>query len=114
MIAVYSEPPELAVSLNGAVVGKTPFVKPGAEPGLYMVAVNEKEKQINVAPGKTVRVSYYKGDFFILPEKRPEPQKKPQAVEEKLEPKTPRERPSSRDLGYVPLYWPLDPRGPIY
>jgi hypothetical protein len=113
-LAVYSEPPELPVKLNGIPVGKTPLVDPAVEPGLYVVAVNEKEMQVRITSRTAVRLSYFKGDFFILPEKKTESIKELNASAEKREPRATMSPQTSRDLEYAPFYWPLNPQGPIY
>ncbi len=113
-LAVYSEPPDMPVLLNGIVLGKTPLVRQDVAPGVYVVTVDEKEKQVRVAPGKTMRLSYHKGDFLVLPEKRPESPKEPADAGEKANPQEVRTGTASRDLEYRPSYWPLNPNGPIY
>lgn len=72
-LTVYSEPPGLAVKLDGAPVGQTPMRIQKVEPGIHRLQVRESVAEIYVEPGKTVHISLFKNEFihFSVTEKEP-------------------------------------------
>jgi hypothetical protein len=64
---VFSEPPKLDVYLNGALKGKTPARLKKLEPGVYKLRIGDGETEVVVLPGKTQQVSFFKGEFILIP-----------------------------------------------
>jgi hypothetical protein len=113
-LSVFSEPPGLVVSLDGAGIGKTPVISKVVEPGTHALRVNGEETEIYVVPGKDLRLSLYKGSFIEIPAETKEirQQKKIDDVKAPKKPKPEQSTEKKEEL--QPLYWPLDPRGPIF
>jgi hypothetical protein len=113
LLSVFSEPPELDVTIDGTRVGKTPVVNQKVEPGLHAVGVQDDETEIYVKPGKSMRLSWFKGAFVEIPAEA-KAYRQPQFEEKKESPgiKTP-EQPAEKKEKPYPLYWPLNPTGPI-
>lgn len=111
-LSVFSEPPQLEVILDGNQIGKTPVVLDAVKSGIHVLRIKESETQINIKPDKH-KLSWYKGAFIEIP---------PQSEEALLPPRTKeaetaaqKKAPSTENKEeYLPLYWPLNPRGPIY
>ena len=72
-LAVLSEPPDLDVTLDGTLIGKTPIFLKDIKSGTYQLRVKASETTIYVEPGKTLRISLFKGEFINIPVKKPEP-----------------------------------------
>ena len=81
-LAVLSEPPDLDVTLEGTLVGKTPIFLKDLKSGTYQLRVKDSETTIYVEPGATLQTSLFKGEFIniLVTEKEPEGQ---QAIKEK-------------------------------
>lgn len=114
-VAVYSEPPELPVFVDGLRVGVTPLFALRLPAGDHRIRVHDAEAEVTVAAGAPLRLRYIDGRLARLPERDQPPAPASGSAE------TP--RPSARGGGpsdaagrvtYDPLYFPLNPRGPIY
>jgi hypothetical protein len=112
-LSVFSEPPKLEVTLDGTEIGKTPVVARQVEPGIHILKVRDSETEIYVGSGKEHQYSWYKGSFIKIPAKKETPkQQKAETAKPRQKKKT--EKPSAREEDLQPLYWPLNPRGPIF
>ena len=111
-ISVFSEPPGLDVFLNHSKIGKTPIRSMEVTPGTYSLKVEDAETEIFVMPGKSLRLSLFKGTFIEVKEKET-----PQKPEEDAPEKRKTDEPTQEKTGYKPkndpFYWPLNPSGPI-
>jgi len=81
-LAVLSEPPNLDVTLDNTLIGKTPVFLKNVKSGTYQLRVKDSETTIYVEPGATLQTSLFKGEFIniLVTEKEPEGQ---QAIKEK-------------------------------
>jgi hypothetical protein len=81
-LTVLSEPPGLEITLDGNSLGKTPAFLLEVEEGIHTVYVKNSKTQIYIEPGKTLKLSFHKGEFIFIPvaekevEKQPEPEAK--------------------------------------
>jgi hypothetical protein len=75
--------------------------------------VQDSEIEIYVKPGKSIKLSWFKGDFIEIPAEVKEGQKK-QSGEKKEVPRKEKPKQSVKKIELEPLYWPLNPGGPIY
>ena len=112
-LSVFSEPPRLDVKVNGTLIGETPVVSQAVEPGIHVIQVQDSEIEIYVKPGKSIKLSWFKGDFIEIPAEVKEGHK-PQIGEKKEGPRKEGSKQSPIKMDLEPLYWPLNPRGPIY
>jgi hypothetical protein len=80
-LAVFSEPPGLEVTLNGAGLGKTPLSLDGVMPGTHRLRVKNSETDITIEPGKTLQISLYKDKFILIPKTAKTPPQPPETVE---------------------------------
>jgi len=113
-ISVFSEPPKLDVYLDNSKIGKTPIASIKIEAGIHLLKVKDSETKIYVVSGKSLRLSFYKGSFIEIQEKEKEKPKKPDETStEKKKPDAPAEEKKEPEPKYDPLYWPLNPKGPI-
>ena len=99
--------------MNGTLIGETPVVSQAVEPGIHVIQVQDSEIEIYVKPGKSIKLSWFKGDFIEIPAEVKEGQKK-QSGEKKEGSRKEGSKQSPRKMDLEPLYWPLNPRGPIY
>jgi hypothetical protein len=101
-LTVLSEPPGLEVALDGTIIGKTPFWMEEVKPGAHSLRIKGKETEIYVNPGKTLKISLFKGSFIIVPEQEKEVKKRRESTEEdKTEPArrmTPAKEPQDEGL----------------
>ena len=74
-LAILSEPPDLNVTLDKTLIGKTPIFLEDVKPGTYQLKVKDSETTIYVEPGKTLQISLFKGQFINIPAKEKEPVK---------------------------------------
>ena len=81
-LAVLSEPPNLDVTLDKALIGKTPIFLKNVKSGTYRLRVKDSETTIYVEPGATLQISLFKGEFVNIPAKEKEPVEQ-QALQEK-------------------------------
>lgn len=113
-ISVFSEPPGLDVFLNNLMIGKTPILSMVVEQGTYNLKVKDSKKEIYVMPGKSLRLSLYKGHFIEIQEKEIEPpQKSEEKATEKIDTAEPEEKKTEYEPTFEPYYWPMNPSGPI-
>jgi len=110
-LSVFSEPPGLAVSFDGAGIGKTPVISKVVESGYHILRVKGEETEIYIGPGKDLRLSLYKGSFIEIPTETEEMRQQKKSDEVKT-PKS--EKSTEKKEAYHPLYWPFNPSGPIY
>ena len=111
-LSVFSEPPGLEVKMDGTVIGETPVELRAVEPGVHVIHVKGSEIEIYVKPEKSVKLSWFKGDFIEIPVEA-EQDRKQQNGDKKEAPKKERPEQSANKIDLEPLYWPLNPRGPI-
>jgi hypothetical protein len=112
-LTVSSEPPMLAVKMNGTVIGETPVVLQVVAPGIHVIQVKDSEIEIYVKPGRSTRLSWFKGAFIEIPVEVKAGYKQ-QSEEKKEVPRKEKPAQSAKKIELEPLYWPLNPRGPIY
>ena len=112
-LSVFSEPPELEVTLDGTDIGKTPVISKEVGPGTHVIRVKDSEINIIVKPGQPLQYSWFKGSFFVIPVKTKDvQQQKPKAAKIPEKPKAKQSAEKKEEL--QPLYWPLNPQGHIY
>ena len=112
-LSVFSEPPELEVTMDGTDIGRTPVISKEVEPGIHVIRIKDSETNIIVKPGQPLQYSWFKGSFIVIPVKTKEiQQQKPKAAKSPEGPKTKQSAENKEEL--QPFYWPLNPRGPIY
>ena len=115
-LSVYSEPPGLAVTLDGRDIGKTPIIEEKIGAGSYKLQIKNSETEIFITPAQSAEISWFKGTFIEIPPKKQHrpPPTPPETVSEKRaqESTQPEQTPKKQELD--PFYWPLNPRGPIY
>ncbi len=112
-LAVSSEPPGLDVKMDGTVIGETPVVLQEVEPGIHVIRVKDSEIEIYVTRGKSTKVSWFRGTFIQIPEEITKDHKQ-QSGEKKEVLRKEKPKQSAKNMDLEPLYWPLNPRGPIY
>lgn len=112
-LSVFSEPPRLDVKMDGTVIGETPVELQAVEPGIHVIQVKASEIEIYVKPGKSVKLSWFKGAFIEIPVKIKEGRKQQNGVKKEA-PRIEKSEQSVKKIDLEPLYWPLNPRGPIY
>jgi hypothetical protein len=81
-LAVLSEPPDLDVTLDGTLIGKTPIFLKDIKSGTYQLRVKDSETTIYVEAGETLQISLFKGEFISIQVKEKEPEEQ-QAIKEK-------------------------------
>jgi hypothetical protein len=112
-LTVSSEPPRLDVKMDGTVIGETPVVLQEVEPGIHVIQVKASEIEIYVKPGKSVKLSWFKGAFIEIPMEVKDGRKQQNGVKKEV-PRKEKPEQSVKKIDLEPLYWPLNPRGPIY
>jgi hypothetical protein len=112
-LSVFSEPPRLSVKMDGSVIGETPVELQAVEPGVHVIRVKGSEIEIYVKPGKSVKLSWFKGTFIEIPVEVKESRNQ-QKEEKKEVPQKEKPEQSSKKVDLQPLYWPLNPKGHIY
>ena len=107
-LSVFSEPPGLEVTLEGAIIGKTPLFLDEVKPGSHRLQVKNSETDITIEPGKTLKISLYKDKFILVPATDNKPPKQPETVETTLtksKPPLPRaEEQRPRELSPIERY----------
>jgi PEGA domain len=112
-LSVFSEPSGLDVFLDHSKIGKSPILTMKVTPGTYSLRVGDTETQIDVMPGKPLRLSLFKGTFIKLKEQEKQSIQKPKTeAAEKKSAEPAREKKGHRPE-YDPAYWPMKPNGPI-
>jgi hypothetical protein len=112
-LSVFSEPPGLDVFLDHSNIGKTPILSMEVTPGVHTLKVEGSETEIYVIPGKSLRLSLFKGTFIEVKEQDKETIKKPTKEVIEKKPAEPTEEKTGYQPKYDPAYWPLKPGGPI-
>jgi len=112
-LTISSEPPRLDVKMDGTAIGETPVVLQEVEPGFYVIQVQDSEFEIYIKPGKSTILSWFKGAFIEIPAEVKEGQKQ-QREEKKKTPQKEKLEQAAKKMNLEPLYWPLNPRGPIF
>jgi PEGA domain-containing protein len=112
-ISVFSEPPGLDVFLNQSNIGKTPILSMEVTPGTHSLKVKDSETEVYIIPGKSLRLSLFKGTFVEVKEQEKEAIKKPEEGTTGKKPAEPTEEKPGYKPKYDPAYWPLKPSGPI-
>ncbi len=100
-LTVVSEPPGLKVFLDGAEIGETPVWLNEVKPGSHTLRVQDSKRDVYVEPGKTVTLSYFKGSFIDVPEKKEvarEPAPEAEKVTERRKVTKPPEEEKPQDL----------------
>ncbi len=95
-LTVVSEPPGLGVFLDGSEIGQTPVWMKQVKRGPHKLRVRRSETDVYVKTGKMLTLSFFKGSFIVVPNKK-EALEKP-----RLEPEKPaegRKRMKPRDEG---------------
>jgi hypothetical protein len=80
-LSVFSEPPGLQVFLNSSFMGKTPARLQNLEPRDYKLRIGDAETQIHIRSEQTQHVSFFKGNFIIIPLVQKKPFKMPSFLE---------------------------------
>jgi hypothetical protein len=80
-LTVVSEPPGLEVLLDSSGIGQTPIWQKQVDPGSHTLWITQVETTIYVEPGKTTRISFFKGSFITAPEEE-EAEKMPGRAQE--------------------------------
>ena len=113
-LSVFSEPPEMEITLDGEKIGATPLIYKDVAPGSHILKIKDTETEINVKPGEPLRFSWVEGAFREIPieEKEKPTQQKPEQETAKKGKKS-QER-EQKEIELQPLYWPLNPKGPIF
>ena len=115
VLNVLSEPPGLEVQLNGKVIGKTPIFSIKLSAGAHVLRIRDSETEIQIAAGKKVSMSWFKGAFIEIPETAKSSAEVPkQDRTQPSKPEADEDRDTRQDTGKDPYYWPMNPRGPIY
>ena len=113
-LSVFSEPPEIEVLYDGTKTWTTPVINAMVEPGTHTLRVENSEIEFYLAPGKSMRFSYFKGKFVTIPEDS-DPEKRAIGRSSELSQTAKLKKKSeSRKQDYHPNYWPLNPKGQIY
>lgn len=68
-MAIFSEPPNLEVYLDGKKVGNTPLWLSEVKSGLHTVRIEKAETEANVRPGMGLKIGLFKGSFVSFPDK---------------------------------------------
>ncbi len=100
-LTVVSEPPGLEVFLDDSGIGQTPVWLNEVKAGLHKLRVSDSEKDVFVQPGRTLTLSYFKGSFIDIPEKKEaarEPAPELETLAERRERMRPREEARPTDL----------------
>jgi hypothetical protein len=116
-LSVFSEPAGLDVDLDGVSIGKTPVVGLKVEPGSHVIRLQDVETEINAEPGKSIKLSWFKGAFIHIPVEvqKARVQHVPRGAEENAASKIKISEQSDGEKEILqPLYWPLNPSGPIW
>ena len=82
-------------------------------PGTHHLKVEDAKTEIYVIPGKSLRLSLFKGTFIEVKEKEKETIQKPEEATAEKKPAEPTEEKTGYQPKYDPAYWPLKPGGPI-
>jgi len=100
-LTIFSEPPQLDVSLDGEKVGETPLWLREVKTGPHTIKIAHAETVVHVEKDQRLKVGLFKGSFVVSPEPKKEQPKfetKPdrQAATPHMEPSEEEEK--GRDL----------------
>ena len=112
-LSVFSEPPELDVLLDDVNIGKTPVISKEVKSGVHILRVKETEKEITILPGKPLQLSLFKDVLIEIPEKKVETPTQPKSEEKRTIKKKSPEKSNINEKENNPIYWPMNPFGPI-
>jgi hypothetical protein len=113
-LSVFSEPPGLDVEMDGALIGKTPVVDLKVESGRHVIRLQNVEAEIDAEPGQSIRLSWFKGAFITLPVEGQEARVQPSEAQNEAPKIKVSEQSDKKQETLQPLYWPLNPSGPIW
>ena len=111
---VFSEPPGLSVLINGKNAGLTPIIDLEIGVGEHLVQVQNESTKIFVLSNSSLRLSFFRGQFLMIPEKEMGPT---EAASSKHSPPSAPNRvdPNAANPNRTnDFFWPINPRGPIY
>jgi hypothetical protein len=113
-LSVFSEPPGLDVYMDGVPIGKTPVVDLKVAPGRHVIRLKDVETEIDAEPGKSIKLSWFQGTFINIPvEKQESRVQQSDEKNETLEINISGQSDDKKEK-LQPLYWPLNPEGPIF
>jgi hypothetical protein len=112
-LSVFSEPSGLDVFLDHLKIGKSPILSMKVTPGTHSLKVGDSKTQIDVMPGKSLRLSLFKGRFITLKAQKKEAVQKPETETAGKKPAESAQKQKEYQPQYDPGYWPLKPNGPI-
>ena len=112
-LTISSNHPMLDVKMDGTAIGETPVVLQEVEPGIHVIQVQDSETEIYVGPGKSIKLSWFKGRFIEIPAEVKEVPEKPVSAKKEA-PRKETSEPSAKKIKLEPLYWPLNPKGQIF
>jgi len=69
-LTVVSEPPGLEVFLDGSEIGQTPVWMKQVKRGPHKLRVRRSETDVYVETGKMLTLSFFKGSFIVVPNKK--------------------------------------------
>jgi hypothetical protein len=91
-LAIFSEPPQLEVYLNGEKAGRTPLWMRQVETGPHTIKIADAETIVHIGKDEKLTLGFFKGSFVI----RSEPKKRQPAAEKRIE------RPAARPYNGPP------------
>ena len=77
-LTVLSEPPGLKIALDDNSLGNTPAFLVKVDAGIHTLRVRDSKIQIYIKPGKTLKISLYKGKFIFIPVEEKEVDQQPE------------------------------------
>ena len=83
-LTVSSDPPGLAVLLDGTLIGKTPVWLSDLKPGLHTLRVNHSETEIYVQQNRTLHLTLFRGTLISFLKEIRERPTRPDAVKDQL------------------------------
>ena len=78
-LTILSEPPNLSVTLDDTLIGKTPIFLNNVQAGIHTLRVEDSETIIDVKPDATLKISLFRGKFINIPVEKKE-SAKPQVI----------------------------------
>jgi hypothetical protein len=113
-LSVFSEPPGLDVEMDGALIGKTPVVDLKVESGRHVIRLQNVEAEIDAEPGQSVKLSWFKGAFIRIPVEEQAARLQPGEAKKESSEINISDQSDDKKEEPRPLYWPLNPSGPIF
>jgi hypothetical protein len=113
-LSLFSEPFDLDVTIDGTQIGKTPLIGLKVQPGIHAVRVKDNEIEIYVEPGKSAKLSWFKGAFIEIPAEVKADRRQLSETTKETHQITTSAQSDEKKEKPDPLYWPLNPGGPIY